>query len=176
MENNFKEIKLDISEIKIEKAETEGTLVGVNQPVIINVQETLAKLILNRLEISDSFSFPVGEDILRILKIIIEKSPELLNKITANIKDILADGVIDYKDIPKILILVTNLYKTDLKTIAKSLNNEKIVELLKCIIKIIIDLDVIPVTNKTEIFEMVELSGQLLALVLPNKNYCCCKF
>jgi len=169
-------IEIDIPEINIEKATSDFTIIGVNTLNIINVQEKLSKLIFNRITKSvDSFSFPIGEDILKIIKVIIEKNPESLDKIKGNIKNIIADGVIDFKDIPSILILVTNLYKTDLKNIAKSLTNEKIVELLKCIIKIIIDLDVIPVTNKTEIFTMIDLSGQLLAMVLPN-NYSCCKF
>ncbi len=123
-------------------------------------------------EIANSFTFPVNSTVISIVKRILEKSPESLNKITVSVKDILADGVIDQKDIPKMLVLVTNLYKTDFSKILLDITftSSDIIELIKFLIKTVIEFDLVKVENKKNAFEMIDVSGELLELVLPDNQ------
>lgn len=123
-------------------------------------------------ELLDKISFKVDDKLIAILKTILSKSPESLNKITDNIKDILKDGSIDQKDIPKLLVLVTVLYKTEFRNIIKhfSLTTTEIVNFIKFLIKLVIELDFIHVSNKADTFELIEVSGELLELVIPAEE------
>lgn len=138
---------------------------------VIDLVEILTSRIIGKeiSEITNSFTFPVNPTVINIARRVLEKSPQSLNKITSNVKDILADGVIDQKDIPKMLILVTNVYKTDFNKILLdiSFTSKDIVEFIKFLIKTVIEFDLVKVENKKNAFEMIDVSGELLELVLP---------
>ena len=123
-------------------------------------------------ELTDKLSFKINDQTINILKTILAKSPSGLNKVTENVKDILKDGTIDTKDIPKLLLLVTNLYKTDFQNIVNNLNltSKDIIEFIKSLIKLIIDLDYVKVNNKPDTFELVDISGEILELVIPSQE------
>ncbi len=165
-ENINEEVKTE--EVKPEEVKTEILKKNV-------LSEYLSDLILsndNIKEFLNKTTLKIDDKILSILRVILEKSPTSLDKITDNIKDILNDGVIDHKDIPKLLILVTNLYKTDFKQIilTMSLTSKEIVEFIKTLIKLIIDLDIVHTNNKNETFELIDVSSELLELVIPSQE------
>lgn len=124
---------------------------------------------------ADKITLKVSNKTLEILKNILAKAPEALDKVVDNIKDILSDGVIDHKDIPKMIILVTNLYKTDLKTVIKSkgMTTTEVVEFIQFILKLVIDLDFVNVNDKVQMFEIIEASGALLEMVIPPQEIKC---
>jgi hypothetical protein len=124
---------------------------------------------------ADKISIRVGSKTLEMLKSILSKSPESLDKIVKNLEDILKDGVIDHKDIPKMIILVSNLYKTDFKSVitAKKLTSEEIVSFIIFIVKLVIDLDFIGVKNKVEIYEVIDASAALLEMIIPSQEINC---
>jgi hypothetical protein len=123
-------------------------------------------------EITSNFSFPINSTVITLVKRIVDKSPQSLNKITENVKDILSDGIIDQKDIPKMLILVSNLYKTDFSKILLDIafTSSDIIEFIKFLIKTLIEFDLVKVENKKNAFEMIDVSGELLELVLPDNK------
>jgi hypothetical protein len=124
---------------------------------------------------ADKITLKVSNKTLEILKNILAKAPEALDKVVDNIKDILSDGVIDHKDIPKMIILVTNLYKTDLKNLVKSkgMTTTEVVEFIQFILKLVIDLDFVDVNDKVQMFEIIEASGALLEMVIPPQEIRC---
>jgi hypothetical protein len=124
---------------------------------------------------ADKISIRVGSKTLEMLKSILSKSPESLDKIVKNVEDILKDGVIDHKDIPKMIILVTNLYKTDFKSVisAKKLTSSEVIEFIIFIVKLVIDLDYISVKNKLEIYEIIDASAGLLEMIIPSGEINC---
>jgi hypothetical protein len=124
---------------------------------------------------ADKISIRVGSKTLEMLKSILSKSPESLDKIVKNLEDILKDGVIDHKDIPRMIILVSNLYKTDFKSVitAKKLTSEEIVGFIIFIVKLVIDLDFISVKDKVEIYEIIDASAALLEMVIPSQEINC---
>jgi hypothetical protein len=124
---------------------------------------------------ADKITVKVSNKTLETLKLILNKAPETLDKIVDNVKDILRDGIIDHKDISKIIILVTNLYKTDFKNVitSKALTTTEIVEFIKFILKMVIDFDYVQVKNKQEIFDIIEASTSLLEMVIPPQKIKC---
>ena len=124
---------------------------------------------------ADKISIRVGSKTLVMLKSILSKSPESLDKIVKNLEDILKDGVIDHKDIPRMILLVSNLYKTDFKSVisAKKLTSGEIISFIIFIVKLVIDLDYINVHNKVETYEVIDASAALLEMVIPSQDINC---
>ena len=124
---------------------------------------------------ADKITLKVSNKTLETLKNILAKAPEALDKVVDNVKDILSDGVIDHKDIPKMIILVTNLYKTDLKSLVKSngMTTTEVVQFIQFILKLVIDLDFVDVNDKVQMFEIIEASGALLEMVIPPQEVKC---
>lgn len=127
---------------------------------------------------ADKISIRVGSKTLEMLQSILAKSPESLDKIVLNLQDILKDGLINNKDIPNMIVLVANLYKTDFKKVitAKKLTSEEIVQFITFIVKLIIDLDYIKVNDKVETYEIIDASSLLLEMITQdiNINNCGC--
>jgi hypothetical protein len=159
-------VKLEIRTVEEPKSEEKKSTLDL-------VQLLTSKIIGKDInEVIASFSFPVSETVIKIVKKVLEKSPQSLNKITSSVKDILSDGVIDQKDIPKMLVLVTNLYKTDLNNTLTdiSFTPKDIVEFIKFLIKSVLEFDLVKVSDKKNAFEMIDVSGELLELVLPSNE------
>ena len=179
--NNVKN-ELDNTVSKIEEVIVnevfEEPLVAVERNRASLISELLVDILVKNDDIkgfADKISIRVGSKTLEMLKNILSKSPESLDKIVKNLEDILKDGVIDHKDIPKMIILVSNLYKTDFKSVitAKKLTSEEIVSFIIFIVKLVIDLDFIKVHNKVEIYEVIDASAALLEMVIPSQEINC---
>jgi hypothetical protein len=152
------------------------------KPIVFNKPALVSQLLIDILvknddikDFADRVTLKINNKALVILKKIISKAPEALDKVVGNLTDILSDGVIDHKDIPKMIILVSNLYKTDLKSIISSqaLTTTEVVEFIQFVIKLVIDLDFVHVKDKVQIFEIIEASGALLEMVIPPQEIKC---
>ncbi len=130
---------------------------------------------VNILNNIDNLSFKINNSSINIINIVINNTPATFDKLTNSIKDIISDGVIDHKDIPKILLLVSTLYKTDFKNLIKnmSLTSNDIIEFIKVLIKIFIELEIVHVKNKNDIYETIDASSELLELVIPSQEIKC---
>jgi hypothetical protein len=124
---------------------------------------------LNELKIK--LSFTIDDKVLELVKLIVDKSPESFKTISKTFSEIIADGKLDASDIPKVVLLVSNLYKTDLKQIFadQKLKVSNLLDLIKFLVHSIIELDLVPVENKEKILEVLNVSLTLLdsALELP---------
>ena len=194
MEENKKEIieETKIVETKIEDTvgtglETKEIINEVSEPEPVQTNKISDKLVTYLLknedikEFTDKLTFKIDDKVLSILKLILKKSPEVLDKITDNVRVILKDGIIDKKDIPQFFKLVANLYKTDFKSVVTNLkvDTKEIVLFIKSLIMILIDLDFVKVTNKSEVNEMIDISAELLEFVIPVEEVstqCCVGF
>ena len=157
---------------------TEDSHVVVERTRISLMSELLVDILVKNDDIkgfADKISIRVGSKTLEMLKSILSKSPESLDKIVKNLEDILKDGVIDHKDIPRMIILVSNIYKTDFKSVitAKKLTSEEIVSFIIFIVKLVIDLEFINVNNKVEIYEVIDASAALLEMIIPSQEINC---
>jgi hypothetical protein len=142
-------------------------------------QVLLSQLLVNILltndnvkELTDKLTIKLSDKVLTMLRLLLNKSPKSLDLIVENLTDILKDGTIDHKDIPKMIVLVSNLYMTDFKQVvsSQSLTTNDIVNYIIFLLKLVIDLDYIKVNNKMETFDIIDASAVLLELVIvPQK-------
>jgi hypothetical protein len=183
------EVLEEIPTVTVEEISTEVleeistvTVEQISTPIVFNKQALVSQLLIDILvknddikDFADRVTIKINNNALVILKKILSKAPEALDKVVGNLSDILSDGVIDHKDIPKMIILVSNLYKTDLKSIISSqaLTTTEIVEFIQFVIKLVIDLDFVNVKDKVQIFEIIEASGALLEMVIPPQEIKC---
>jgi hypothetical protein len=109
----------------------------------------------------------------------IQKSPELLQKITTDINTIKMDGKIDIYDIPSIVQLLIDTYQ--LYSLDKTfLQSENVIIFIQYAMNVIIDSDfvVLPEFEKQIIERVVNNSIQLLQTTIDKKkisSFFCCK-
>lgn len=122
-------------------------------------------------ELKIKLSFTIDDKVLELVKLIVDKSPESFKTISKTFNEIVADGKLDASDIPKVVLLVSNLYKTDLKQIFadQKLKVSNLLDLIKFLVHSVIELELVPVENKEKILEVLNVSLTLLdsALELP---------
>jgi hypothetical protein len=87
------------------------------------------------------------------------------DKIEQTFKDIVQDNKIDANDVPKIMILLVDLYTT-LKKTKITFNKELCGEVIKTVFTVIVKEKIIPVTDKEKellhcIYDIIESSVQL---------------
>lgn len=113
-----------------------------------------------------------------IIENIIKKFPSDLDNISNNIKEILEDNKIDYKDIPKIFKLIVNLNK------CKYIKNKKftsieIIDFIKFFFKLLLDVEYLKINKETgdkeKIIEIVDSLADILEIVVPSYNVSCFK-
>ena len=128
------------NEIKTELVIRETELVKVENNITIenklkNKNIDLVKILLELTgseekinELKSKISVNLDKSITDLIKLLLGKSPDTLKEISKCINDIISDNVLDSNDIPKIVLLLTKLYKTNLKEIF-STNNYKLSDL-----------------------------------------------
>ena len=90
-----------------------------NSEVKVDVKQFDLNKILSTFVVSNDYTkiitYPLNDNVLNIIKIILKDSPTSLEKMSNIIKDIISDGKLDICDIPKIVLLITELNNTNLK-------------------------------------------------------------
>ena len=157
-----------------------------NSEVKVDVKQFDLNKILSTLVVSNDYTkiitYPLNDNVLNIIKIILKDSPTSLEKMSNIIKDIISDGKLDISDIPKIVLLITELNNTNLKDVFKTQNIQKsdIFDLIKFIIHLIVELKYVTVENEKKIFDMLDISLTLLntnidiSSILSMKPSWCC--
>ena len=157
-----------------------------NSEVKVDVKQFDLNKILSTFVVSNDYTkiitYPLNDNVLNIIKIILKDSPTSLEKMSNIIKDIIGDGKLDISDIPKIVLLITELNNTNLKDVFKTQNIQKsdLFDLIKFIIHLIVELKYVTVENEKKIFEMLDISLTLLntnidisAIVAMKPSWCC---
>ena len=103
---------------------------------------------------------------LDFLSKITESYPELLNEIEKSLTDIVSDKVIDSNDIPKLVVLIKNVYKNfndsnNFKKLFK-ITIEDSINFIKNILLILIELEHINVKDKDSVIIIIDLCIDLL--------------
>lgn len=136
-------------------------------------QESLSSLLVKLLlvnddikEFSDKISVKLSSNTLLLLKTVLKKSPSSLDNVMKNINEILKDGKIDHKDIPNIVVLVTDFYLLDIKSVVKNQKTDDIVDFIQFLMKVMVDLNYVKVGDKEETFVVIDSSSLLLKMVI----------
>ena len=115
-------------------------------------------------ELKSKLSYKIDDKVIEIIKLLVDNSPESIKGISTLFEEISDDGKLDLNDVPKIVLVVTQLYKTNLKELfgKNSLKVENLFELIKFIVHSVIELDLVKVDDKQKIFQIVDVSLLLL--------------
>ena len=150
-------------------------------PSDVVVQVDVLANLLKTLENAEScakLSLPVDPKILALLKLLVEKLPSSAFLTTLN--GVLANGSIEVAEIPTLVLLVTQLYNSDLKKLVEvPLDYETIVAFLKFLIHALVDLSLVKVENPTQLYSILDSSLALLSITLEtgvpavNLKSCC---
>ena len=146
-----------------------------------DLNKTLSTFVVSN-DYTKIISYPLNDNVLNLIKILVKDSPQSLEKMSNTIKDIISDGKLDMSDIPKIVLLITELNNTNLKDVFKTQNIQKsdLFDLIKFIIHLIVELKYVKVEDEKKIFEMLDMSLTLLntnldisSLVAMKPSWCC---
>jgi len=146
-----------------------------------DLNKTLSTFVVSN-DYTKIISYPLSDNVLILIKILVKDSPKSLEKMSNIIKDIISDGKLDISDIPKIVLLITELNNTNLKDIFKTQNIQKsdLFDLIKFIIHLIVELKYVKVEDEKKIFDMLDMSLTLLntnldigSLVAMKPSWCC---
>jgi len=149
-----------------------------------DLNKTLSTFVVSN-DYTKIISYPLSDNVLILIKILVKDSPKSLEKMSNTIKDIISDGKLDMSDIPKIVLLITELNNTNLKDVFKTQNIQKsdLFDLIKFIIHLIVELKYVKVEDEKKIFDMLDMSLKLLntnidiinSLVAIKPSWCCHK-
>lgn len=107
---------------------------------------------------------------------VLREQPEILTNIQATIQDIVSDGKIDLHDIPKIVLLVSQIMKNHI--IENAVRNVSVISVVKFLVDSILDSGLLPLP-KVEIDllrRVFDSSIELLQMEtkVDFKMKCCC--
>ena len=77
------------------------------------------------------------------LDVLMEKNPEVFAKIQQTMDDILADGVVDLHDIPKIILLISQMYQANV--LVEFIRYIRLLSLVKFTIDCLLDSGLLPI-------------------------------
>jgi len=136
---------------------------------------TLTTLLLEKMN-SPSYNLTPVE--IEWINTFIKSSPDTFNHILDDIKIILSDGKINAHDIPQIIKLLTDVYKSNALSI-NSYNAKNIILLVKTTLDIILNSSLLPLPDveKHIMLEVVDSSISLLSMNLDidliEETLCC---
>ena len=77
------------------------------------------------------------------ISVLMEKNPEVFAKIQQTVDDILADGVVDLHDIPKIVLLISQMYQANV--LVEFIRHIRLLSLVKFTIDCLLDSGLLPI-------------------------------
>ena len=122
----------------------------------------------------------LDEQSLKIISLVINLCPDVINQMGVHIKKIVSDNVINSKDIPEILLLLSDVLNTNSTQLNKiKVTREQIINLIKNIFVILIESNTIKTgsdTDKQVCLALLDLSVKLLESKVNIQKVIRCKF
>jgi len=165
-------IKTGNIQIQVGNIDVQVGNVTVDVSKEFNLNKILSTFVISNDYSIMPMSFKITDNVLSLIKVLLKDSPKSVEKISNTISDIISDGVLDAFDIPKIVLLITELHNTNLKDvfIDQNIRINDLFDLIKFIIHLIVERKYVKVENQDKIFKMLDMSLTLLntTITLPN--------
>jgi hypothetical protein len=75
--------------------------------------------------------------------VLMERNPEVFNKIQQTVDEIMSDGVVDLHDIPKIVLLISQMYQANVLT--EFIHHIRLLSLVKFTVDCLLDSGLLPI-------------------------------
>ena len=158
----------NVEEVKLEEKIEE-------KPNLLNLSALITQLLINETQLNElKINLKLESSFLDLLKKINELLPELLGDIDTSISEIVKDKVIDSKDVPRLIVLIKDVYKnfTDSKKL-KVIDNitlEDSINFIKNLLLMLIELEHIKVNDKENVLLIIDLCVDLLTTSIDIKE------
>lgn len=155
---NLKEEITDLKEIELEEQK---------QKKLLNLAEILTNLLLEESKLNEvKLKLNLDNEYLDLLRKISDMFPVLFQEIDESISEIVSDKVIDSNDVPRLMVLIKNVYKkfSDSKKLnsIKKITIEDSINFIKNLLLILIELEHIKVKDKENVILIIDLCIDLL--------------
>jgi hypothetical protein len=112
----------------------------------------------------DTNKLNLDSKVVELIKLINKEAKSVINLIKNTVNDVLHDGKLDSSDVPKLVLLITTLMNSELKNLLVSgkIQIDDIVNLIKSLLKGLIDNSLIFVDNADSMFKLFDASLELL--------------
>ena len=135
----------------------------------IDVVFILTELFADEVQMKTILELDVDGEGVDFIRILLEKSPEVLRHISKDINEILRDGLLNTDDVPILVNLVKNVMNLNVKNIQKELLKiDKVLSFLKALLEILIIEGYIKVVNKEKVFNLIDVSFLLLSSTIDQ--------
>lgn len=134
---------------------------------LVNLTSLLADLLIDKSKLEKiKIDLNLDGKFVELLKSINLLFPNLFTEMDESLKDIVSDKVIDSKDVPKLIVLIKNVYKkfNDSKEF-KKINNISVgdsINFIKNLLLLLIELEYIKVDDKDSVVLIIDLCIDLL--------------
>ena len=112
----------------------------------------------------DLYKLNLDPKVVELIKLLNKDASSVIKIIHDTMKDVLEDGKLDASDVPKLVLLITILMNSDLKKLLTSgqIKLDDIVNLIKSLLKGLIDNSLMIVDNAESIYKLFDASLELL--------------
>ena len=131
-----------------------------------NIEFLLHYFIINKIkDLSFNENIKLDTNSINVINLILNKHPKLIKDIEPHIKNIIFDNVVSAKDIPEILLLITDVLNTNALQLNKlKLTRDQVINFVKNVFIILIETNVIKTSDqdKVLVLSLLEVSIKLL--------------
>jgi len=112
----------------------------------------------------DTNKLNLDSNVVELIKLINKEAKSVINLIKNTVNDVLHDGKLDASDVPKLVLLITTLMNSELKNllVGGKIKLDDIVNLIKSLLKGLIDNSLMIVDNAESIYKLFDASLLLL--------------
>ena len=131
----------------------------------------------------DGNKLNLDSNVVELIKLINSEARSVIKLIKNTVTDVLEDGKLDSSDVPKLVLLITTLMNSELKNllVGGKIKLDDIVNLIKSLLKGLIDNSLMVVDNAQSMFKLFDASLELLKFKfevpsvssLASLNQCC---
>lgn len=151
-----------------------------NEQVLVSFDDKTSKLdlvlILTELYGVDDYvnefaSLNIDKETVELIKKILDNSPKLFQNISDRLTEILSDNVLNTDDVPVLVKLIKDILNLSLPDLSEiELTVEKLINLVKKLLELLINKEYIKVENKEKVFTLISISFELLSSSVDIKQ------
>ena len=101
------------------------------------------------------------------IEVLMERNPEVFTKIQQTVDEIMSDGVVDLHDIPKIILLISQMYQANVLT--EFIHHIRLLSLVRFTVDCLLDSGLLPIPQ-AEIFVIKRIVDTTIDLLSTNMD------
>ena len=126
-------------------------------------------------DLSFNETYKLNNDSVLVINLILLKYPKLLDEMSIHLKNIINDSVINNKDLPEMLLLMSDVLNTNTNELNKlKLTRKQVINFVKDIFIILIQSQKIKTDQKNNVLSLLEVSIKLLESKVNVKKIVSC--